>query len=41
MKGQSTPPSSARHEILSRPRIAAKLAEFDGRPLPPDPHVID
>jgi 2-polyprenyl-6-methoxyphenol hydroxylase-like FAD-dependent oxidoreductase len=28
-------------EILSRPRIAAKLAELDGRPLPPDPHIID
>ena len=28
-------------EILSRPRIAAKLAELDGRPLPPEPHVID
>lgn len=28
-------------EVLSRPRIAAKLAELDGHPLPPDPNIID
>jgi 2-polyprenyl-6-methoxyphenol hydroxylase-like FAD-dependent oxidoreductase len=28
-------------EVVSRPRIAAKLAELDGRPLPPNPNVID
>ena len=28
-------------EVVSRPRIAAKLAELDGHPLPPDPNVID
>lgn len=29
------------HEVVSRPRIAAKLAELDGHPLPPDPNIID
>jgi 2-polyprenyl-6-methoxyphenol hydroxylase-like FAD-dependent oxidoreductase len=28
-------------EVVSRPRIAAKLAELDGHPLPPDPNIID
>jgi hypothetical protein len=28
-------------EVISRPRIAAKLAELDGHPLPPDPNIID
>jgi flavin-dependent dehydrogenase len=28
-------------EVVSRPRIAAKLAELDGHPLPPDPHIIN
>ena len=28
-------------EVIARPRIAAKLAELDGHPLPPDPHIID
>ena len=28
-------------EVVLRPRIAAKLAELDGRPLPPDPNIID
>jgi len=28
-------------EVVSRPRIAAKLAELEGHPLPPDPHIID
>jgi 2-polyprenyl-6-methoxyphenol hydroxylase-like FAD-dependent oxidoreductase len=28
-------------EVFSRPPIAAKLAELDGHPLPPDPDIID
>jgi 2-polyprenyl-6-methoxyphenol hydroxylase-like FAD-dependent oxidoreductase len=28
-------------QVISRPRIAAKLAELDGHPLPPDPNIID
>jgi 2-polyprenyl-6-methoxyphenol hydroxylase-like FAD-dependent oxidoreductase len=28
-------------EVVSRPRIAAKLAELDGHPLPPNPNIID
>jgi 2-polyprenyl-6-methoxyphenol hydroxylase-like FAD-dependent oxidoreductase len=28
-------------EVVSRPCIAAKLAELDGHPLPPDPNIID
>jgi 2-polyprenyl-6-methoxyphenol hydroxylase-like FAD-dependent oxidoreductase len=28
-------------EVISRPRVAAKLAELDGYPLPPDPDIID
>ena len=29
------------HEVVARPRVAAKLAELDGQPLPPDPNIID
>jgi 2-polyprenyl-6-methoxyphenol hydroxylase-like FAD-dependent oxidoreductase len=29
------------HEVIARPRVAAKLAELDGVPLPPDPSIID
>jgi len=28
-------------EVIARPHIAAKLAELDGHPLPPDPNIID
>lgn len=28
-------------EVIARPHIAAKLAELDGHPLPPDPSIID
>jgi flavin-dependent dehydrogenase len=28
-------------EVIARPRVAAKLAELDGHPLPPDPSIID
>jgi 2-polyprenyl-6-methoxyphenol hydroxylase-like FAD-dependent oxidoreductase len=28
-------------EVIARPHIAAKLAELDGYPLPPDPNIID
>ncbi|WP_284275023.1 FAD-dependent oxidoreductase [Bradyrhizobium iriomotense] len=28
-------------EVISRPNIAAKLAELDSHPLPPDPGIID
>lgn len=28
-------------EVVSRPHIAAKLAELEGHPLPPDPNIID
>jgi 2-polyprenyl-6-methoxyphenol hydroxylase-like FAD-dependent oxidoreductase len=28
-------------EVIARPHVAAKLAELDGHPLPPDPNIID
>ena len=28
-------------EVIARPRVAAKLAELDDHPLPPDPNIID
>jgi 2-polyprenyl-6-methoxyphenol hydroxylase-like FAD-dependent oxidoreductase len=28
-------------DVIVRPHVAAKLAELDGRPLPPDPNIID
>lgn len=28
-------------EVIARPNVAAKLAELDGYPLPPDPNIID
>ena len=28
-------------EVIARPHVAAKLAELDGQPLPPDPGIID
>ena len=28
-------------EVLARPHVAAKLAELDGQPLPPNPAIID
>jgi 2-polyprenyl-6-methoxyphenol hydroxylase-like FAD-dependent oxidoreductase len=28
-------------EVIARPQVAAKLAEFDGYALPPDPNIVD
>jgi hypothetical protein len=28
-------------EVIARPHVAAKLAEFSDYPLPPDPNIID
>ncbi|MBZ9867532.1 FAD-dependent oxidoreductase [Mesorhizobium sp. CA15] len=28
-------------DVVARPHVAAKLAELDGRPLPPNPNIID
>ena len=28
-------------EVIARPHVAAKLAELDDYPLPPDPNIID
>jgi 2-polyprenyl-6-methoxyphenol hydroxylase-like FAD-dependent oxidoreductase len=28
-------------EVVARPKVAAKLAELDGHPLPPNPNIID